>query len=81
METRDQLKLPLLLKEMEVAMNQFDLSDAYLRANYPDYDPPRIGEFQYGVSSVPCEWVYPYLRALVDDPKLHNVIRKVEEKM
>ena len=55
---------------MESAMERNDLPDEYLRN--------KIGKWQYGALYVSCEWVYPYLKALCDDPNLSDVVRKIE---
>lgn len=43
-----------LLKKMEEAMDRYDLSCEIEKA--------RIGEWQYGVAMVPCDWVYEYVK-------------------
>lgn len=43
-----------LLKEMEEAMDRYDLSCEIEKAH--------IGEWQYGVAMVPCDWVYEYVK-------------------
>lgn len=42
-----------LLKKMEEAMDRYDLSKEIEKAH--------IGEWMYGVSMVPCNWVYKYV--------------------
>lgn len=73
------MKLKILLEEMENAMDRYDLSDDFLEAR--GCGTRTIGEFQYGVSSVPCDWVYPYLKALSEDERLSDVIDEIEEQM
>ena len=43
-----------LLREMEKAMDRYDLSKEIEKAY--------IGEWKYGVSMVPCDWVYEYVK-------------------
>lgn len=73
------MKLKKLLEEMERNMNRYDLSDDYLIAH--NCETGRIGEFQYGVSSVPCEWVFPYLYALANDERLKGIVDEIEEEV
>lgn len=73
------MKLNELLEAMENAMNRYDLSDDFLEAR--GCETGRIGEFQYGVSSVPCNWVYPYLEALSADERLSNIVDEIEEQL
>lgn len=47
------MELDELIKEMKEKMNRYDLSDRIEEAH--------IGEWEYGVSYVPCDWVYKYL--------------------
>ena len=42
-----------LLREMEKAMDRYDLSKEIEKAY--------IGEWRYGVAMVPCDWVYKYV--------------------
>ena len=51
------MKLKEMLDLMEKAIGKYELSDDYLEAN--GYPKKNIGEYQYGVSMVPCDWVYP----------------------
>ena len=43
-----------LLQAMEEAMNRYDLTE--------EIEKSHIGEWQYGVSMVPCDWVYEYVK-------------------
>lgn len=43
-----------LLREMEKAMDTYDLSKEIEKAH--------IGEWMYGVAMVPCDWVYEYVK-------------------
>ena len=73
------MNLNELLEAMENAMNRYDLSDDFLEAR--GCETGRIGEFQYGVSSVPCNWVYPYLKALSEDKGFSVFVYEIEEQM
>ena len=70
------MKLKKLLKEMKEAMSRYDLSDDYLKAHHAE--TRKIGEFSYGIASVPCDWVYPYLHALATDERLSDIVENVE---
>lgn len=72
-------KLHKMLKEMEANMNRYDLSDDYLVAH--GNSARQIGEFVYGISMVPCDWVYPYLKALATDERLSGIVEAIEEMM
>ena len=71
------MKLKELVAEMKKAMDRYDLSEDYLTAQ--GCQTGMIGEFQYGVSSVPCAWVCPYLRALAEDNRLSGIVDEIEE--
>ena len=59
------MKLEELLNEMEERMNNRDLSDEYLSNNgNSTREEIGIGEYNYGITMVPCSWVYPYLEEL-----------------
>ena len=73
------MKLNELLEAMENAMNRYDLSDDFLEER--GFEIGGIGEFQYGVSSVPCNWVYPYLKALSEDERLSDIVDEIEERL
>ena len=58
-------KLEEMLNEMKEKMRNRDLSDDYLRENNcSTRDEIGIGEYSYGITMVPCKWVYPYLEEL-----------------
>lgn len=58
-------KLEELLSEMEEKMDNRDLSDEYLREyNCSTRQEIGIGEYAYGITMIPCKWVYPYLEEL-----------------
>lgn len=69
------MTLEAMLEEMRECMSMYDLPDDILdeRENFPG-----IGEFGYGVSMVPCRWVYPYLRAIAHDPRLEDMVEQIE---
>lgn len=50
---------------MEEKISRFDLSDDFLldHSEATRYDVG-IGEYIYGITMVPCEWVLPYLKEL-----------------
>lgn len=51
-----------LIKDMKSAMRSRDLSDSYLRENgCSDREEIGIGEYSYGISMIPCSWVYQHL--------------------
>lgn len=59
------MKLNELIQQMEEKMNNRDLSDDYLReTGNPTREELGIGEYHYGIVTVPCSWVYPYLEEL-----------------
>ena len=54
-----------LIKEMEGKMKNRDLSDEYLRENgLSTREEIGIGEYSYGITMIPCSWVYNYLLKL-----------------
>lgn len=56
------MELDDLLKEIEVKMSSRDLSDSYLaEEGYETRADVGIGEYVYGITMIPCEWVYNYL--------------------
>lgn len=59
------IELEELLDEMETKMNRYDLSDQYLKAHScSTRNEIGIREYHYGIATVPCSWVYPYLKEL-----------------
>lgn len=55
-------ELDYFLEEMENKMGNRDLSDDYLREhNLSTREEIGIGEYAYGITMIPCSWVYPYL--------------------
>ena len=56
------MNLDDLLKEMKEKMQSRDLSDKYLKENDKTTRTEMgIGEYSYGITTVPCEWVYDFL--------------------
>ena len=72
------MSLKELVEEMKRAMDRYDLSDEYLVEH--GSETGRIGEFQYGVSSVPCAWVYKYLHALANDKRLSGIVEELDRE-
>ncbi len=59
------LDLDELLEQMKEKMSRYDLSDEYLNTHScSTRNEIGIGEYHYGISTVPCSWVYPYLKEL-----------------
>ena len=56
------MNLDDLLKEMKEKMQKKDLSDEYLGKNgNTTRTEIGIGEYSYGITTIPCEWVYDFL--------------------
>lgn len=56
------MNLDDLLNEMSEKMRNRDLSDEYLREhNNSTREEIGIGEYAYGITMIPCEWIYKYL--------------------
>ena len=56
------MDLNALIEELETKINRYDLSDDYLYEHkHPTRDEISVSEYAYGISMVPCSWVYPYL--------------------
>lgn len=56
------MSLDDLLNEMNEKMKTRDLSDDYLREhNNSTREEIGIGEYAYGITMIPCKWVYEYL--------------------
>ena len=59
------MTLDELLKEMEETYNSRALSDGYLRENgYQTAEEYGIGEYGYGIVTVPVKFVLPYLKVV-----------------
>ena len=71
-----------MVETMEKAMSTWDLSDEYLAAhNQETREEAAYGEWSYGISMVPCDWVYPYLKALSEDERLSGMVECIEKEM
>ena len=58
-------ELEALLEEIKSKMNRYDLSDEYLSTHFQSTRSEiGIGEYSYGITMIPCEWIYPYLKEL-----------------
>ena len=56
------MELDELIKLMKEKMSRWDLSDGYLSGKgLPNRKELGVGEHEYGVTMVPCSWVYNYL--------------------
>lgn len=71
------MNLDDLLKEMKEKMQKKDLSDEYLEKNgNTTRTEIGIGEYSYGITTIPCEWVYDFLsdykRVLKENEELKN---------
>ena len=81
------MNLDDLLKEMKEKMQKKDLSDEYLEKNgNTTRTEIGIGEYSYGITTIPCEWVYDFLldykRVLKENEELKNKLdnsRKANE--
>lgn len=76
------MNLDDLLNEMSEKMRNRDLSDEYLREhNNSTREEIGIGEYAYGITMIPCEWVYKYLsdykRVLKENEELHKGINSL----
>ena len=65
-----------MVENMEKAMSRWNLSDEYLQNHGKCY--AAYGEWSYGISMIPCDWVYPYLKALSEDERLSSIIESIE---
>lgn len=59
------MTLDKLINEMKEAINSRDLSDEFLKERgCPTRNEVGIGEYSYGITMVPADWVLPYLEQL-----------------
>ncbi len=76
------MQLNNLIEAMEKGMKKRDLSDNYLRTDgCPTREEIGIGEYAYGITMVPCEWVYPFLIELKNrriDENSELLIKKMQ---
>ena len=78
------MNLDDLLNEMSEKIRNRDLSDEYLREhNNSTREEIGIGEYAYGITMIPCEWVYEYLsdykRVLKENEELKSKNKTLEE--
>lgn len=56
------MNLNEMIEKMKEAIGQYDLPDEYLKSK--GYEPREyyaFGEYHYGITTIPCDMVYPYL--------------------
>lgn len=76
------MNLDDLLKEMKEKMQKKDLSDEYLEKNgNTTRTEIGIGEYSYGITTVPCEWVYDFLSDYKRVLKTNEVLLKENEEI
>ena len=79
------MNLDDLLNEMSEKMRNRDLSDEYLREhNNFTREEIGIGEYAYGITMIPCKWVYEYLsdyKSLQKENEELKEIYRSEKKM
>ena len=76
------MNLDNLLKEMKEKMQERDLSDKYLEENrHMTRTEMGIGEYGYGITTVPCEWVYDFLSDYKRVLKINEVLLKENEEL
>ena len=76
------MNLDNLLKEMKEKMQERDLSDKYLEENrHMTQTEMGIGEYGYGITTVPCEWVYDFLSDYKRVLKINEVLLKENEEL
>lgn len=76
------MNLDDLLNEMSEKMRNRDLSDEYLREhNNSTREEIGIGEYAYGITMIPCEWVYEYLSDYKRVLEINEVLLKENEAL
>ena len=76
------MNLDDLLNEMSEKMRNRDLSDEYLREhNNSTREEIGIGEYAYGITMIPCEWVYEYLSDYKRVLEINEVLLKENEEL
>ena len=76
------MNLDDLLNEMSEKMRNRDLSDEYLREhNNSTREEIGIGEYAYGITMIPCEWIYKYLSDYKRVLKENEIYKKNSEIM
>lgn len=74
------MNLDDLLNEMSEKMRNRDLSDEYLREhNNSTREEIGIGEYAYGITMIPCKWVYEYLSDYKRVLEINKVLLKENE--
>lgn len=79
------MNLDDLLKEMKGKMQSRDLSDKYLEENGKmTRTEMGIGEYSYGITTIPCEWVYNFLsdykKVLKENEQLRTEVNSLKEE-
>lgn len=75
------MNLDDLLKEMKEKMQSRDLSDKYLEENGKmTRTEMGIGEYGYGITTVPCEWVYDFLSDYKKILKENEILKEEKEQ-
>ena len=76
------MNLDNLLNKMSEKMRNRDLSDEYLREhNNSTREEIGIGEYAYGITMIPCKWVYEYLSDYKRVLKIKEVLLKENEEI
>lgn len=76
------MNLDDLLKEMKEKMQSRDLSDKYLEENGKmTRTEMGIGEYSYGITTIPCEWVYNFLSDYKRVLKENEVLLKENKEL
>ena len=73
----DNSNLNRLIENIENISSRYDLPDSFLldKGLSTRYDIG-IGEYSYGITVIPCEWVLPYLKKLQE---VEKYIKSLEE--
>lgn len=75
------MNLDDLLNEMSEKIRNRDLSDEYLREhNNSTREEIGIGEYAYGITMIPCEWVYEYLSDYKRVLKENEILKEEKEQ-
>ena len=82
----EEMELNKILEQMKSKMNNRDLSDEYLKQNGNSTRREiGIGEYAYGITMIPCSWVYPYLKNIEQlqnkANKYDSLVEKIKEKL
>ena len=71
-----------LLNEMSEKMRNRELSDEYLREhNNSTREEIGIGEYAYGITMIPCKWVYEYLSDYKRVLEINEVLLKENNRL